>query len=205
MGVSPKRLDHRMYLFLDLETPGLHPWMGILETAWTLVHDDLSPLMTDICSVTHSMIGSIPVSEWNDFVVEMHTESGLLADLKMPDNHHQPGHFGVQARILEDISKAQGTAPGPVILAGQTPHGVDRPFIRHWMKMLDAELSYRHFDIRTLIEFFGPLGIDHGVPNSEMTHRAADDVAWSLKVARAYRDHMGYLNNLDELEGMRRK
>src|SRR5690606_24638186 len=104
----------------------------------------------------------------------------------------------VQAHIMLDINRAQTVVDEPVILAGQSPQGVDRPFINRWMPTLARKLSYRHHDIRTLMDFWGSLKVNHGIENSSQ-HRAAADVQWSLSVARAYRDAME--RNFEYLEG----
>lgn len=180
-----------MYLFCDLETPGLDPELGIIEIAWTITYDDYRPLMQGIESLFLDGKDVAPISEWDEYVSKMHETSGLLATWHQTavDKATVPLKDAEQI-IMSTVRAATNIVPEPVILAGNSPHGVDRPFIRRWMPELDKTLHYRHHDVRTLISFWESLNTQHGVPDSEAVHRAAQDIEWSLAVCRAYRDAM---------------
>lgn len=187
-----------MLLWLDLETTGLVPTEDhILEVAWTLTHGDLSPILTDVWEYVITTDPLVFDARVNDYVRKMHTDSGLLEAIS------QTGYSRsyVEAKIVSDLNKALGVIDEPIYLAGASVH-FDKAFIDFWMPSLSKMLSHRVYDTSTLKAFFEPLGIQHGVENTGQ-HRAANDVREVLSVARAYRDHMSYLNNLDELEGMR--
>ena len=170
-------------LWLDLETPGLEPYMGIVEVAWqltTLDLEELSPLRTEVLQPTTAQLRWI---EENPVVLDMHTASGLLNDLK----------FGLpirrdiaEARIVDDI--LTHAHEDTIQLAGASVH-FDKRFLDMWMPTLHAKLHHRVYDTSTLKTFFEDLGIQHGIEN-EGQHRAANDVREVLAVARAYREYV---------------
>lgn len=177
-----------MLLWVDLETTGLHPRIDeIVEVAWTITKDDLSPHLLDTNSslVRPTRTGFQRILD-NDVVREMHEKSGLLDELSkgMADGTIM-NLEAVEARIIEDIDAEVSES---LVLAGSSIH-FDRAFIDHWMPRLSGRLHYRLYDVSTLKAFYKSLGVDHGVDELN-AHRAASDITHSLAVARAYRDAM---------------
>lgn len=171
-------------LWLDLETPGLEPYMGIVEVAWQLTTVDLeeiSPLRTAVIAPSAQQL------RWIDetpVVREMHFESGLLHDL-MDSSATEHRHV-VEARIVDDI--LTHAREDTIQLAGASVH-FDKGFLNMWMPTLHEKLYHRVYDTSTLKTFFESLGVQHGIEN-EGQHRAANDVREVLAVARRYREYV---------------
>lgn len=174
-----------LYLPLDLETTGLDPDLDrILEVAWCVTSTTFDKIdATRSFVVTPGIAAHQRLAE-NDYVYNMHAASGLLDAMEAIDNDVAEGLMvgDIEDRILSSFAEWPDEE---VLLLGQSPQGVDRPFIQRWMPRLHERLSYRHFDVRTLMDFFATLNASHGVENTG-EHRAANDVEWSLSVAAAY-------------------
>jgi len=170
-----------MYLWIDLETTGLDPDNDrIIEIGWFLTDGLQEVTEPQSVLITISPAGQ-ELMDQDMFVKTMHTENGLLDDMK---------NFGsimiedAEDQILEDLYKVEFDT---LVLAGSSVH-FDRGFIRNWMPRLDEKLSHRHFDVSVLRMFFdnvltaeNPLGNDHVTK-----HRALEDVVASHQIASIY-------------------
>ncbi len=172
-------------LWLDLETTGLDPQKDfILEVAYYGSDDKLRPLHPAERIVNHV---SQPVDGmWarlaeNNYVTKMHTTSGLIEDLD------RLGNFPLSMVENEIVNYLESHTNGEAwMLAGASVH-FDLALIRVHMPRLASYLSHRVYDTSTLKTFFESLGVEHGVIN-EGQHRAFNDVAEVLEIARRYRD-----------------
>ncbi|MDO5052917.1 MAG: oligoribonuclease [Pseudoclavibacter sp.] len=118
----------------------------------------------------------------SDFVREMHTKSGLLAELA--------GGVDLataQQQVLDYIRRfvpAKGQAP----LAGNTI-GTDRMFLAGQMPEVDAHLHYRNIDVSTIKELsrrWFPR-VYFNAPEKRGGHRATADIKESIRELRYYR------------------
>ena len=119
----------------------------------------------------------------SDFVRNMHTESGLLAEL--------PGGVTLdeaQAQVLAYLKQhvpAERAAP----LAGNSI-GTDRAFLARYMPAVDAHLHYRNVDVSTVKELsrrWFPRAYFHS-PEKHGGHRATADILESIRELRYYRE-----------------
>ncbi|MBF4458088.1 exonuclease domain-containing protein [Pseudoclavibacter sp. VKM Ac-2867] len=175
---------------IDLETTGLDEQAGlVLDVAARVVTNDLSPVDDGISLVVAQ--GSpgdsiFPVFPWrdrmNDFVVEMHTNSGLIAQV----DRASLTISDVDARIAAYLElHADGV---PLLLVGNSIT-LDRNFLREHLPLTFAKLHHRSVDL-TSVELFlarySGLDIDRVAPSTG--HRAMDDVDACLATGRSIGD-----------------
>lgn len=203
--------------WLDLETTGLDPKRdSILEVGIILTTDT----KLDEIARFHSLVRPMHlrgVEVMGDYVLNMHTKSGLLGELYDFDQRIDPGphghplrdHIPAPGRVeldvmqwLHNVSRnpadteadTKRTLRG-IPLAGNSVH-FDRAFIQEHMPDLEALFSHRNVDVSTVTELakrWAPL-VHKGRPGVrpdgtvEPTHRSLDDLAASIKTALYYRD-----------------
>ena len=122
----------------------------------------------------------------DDFVRNMHTKSGLLAEIEKSDVTVE----SAQARVLEYV-KGHVSQPGTVPLCGNSI-GVDRRFLDAYMRELDSYLHYRSVDVSSFKELCRRW--NHALyrqrPGKAEHHRALDDIRESIEELRFYRDNL---------------
>lgn len=125
---------------------------------------------------------STAFAQMGDFVRDMHTTSGLLAELdsglSLPD---------AEAKILDYIT-AFVPDPGLAPLAGNTI-GTDRAFIQKELPAVHAHLHYRNIDVSSIKEL-----AKHWFPKTYFQspeknggHRALADIIESIRELAYYR------------------
>ena len=119
----------------------------------------------------------------DDFVLDMHTSSGLLDEIRAATLTMADAEQQILAYVREWIPEAR-KAP----LAGNTI-GTDRTFIARDMPTLEGYLHYRNIDVSTIKELarrWYPKTF-HQAPAKQGHHRALADIQESIEELRYYR------------------
>lgn len=172
-----------MLVWMDLEMTGLdHTSDVIVEIATLITDDDLNPVAEGPDLVIHQpddqLEGMDPV------VVEMHTRSGLLDQIRAsPITLEQAGQQTLDF-IREHVPVA-GTVP----LCGNSI-GTDRRFLAAYLPDIENHLHYRSVDVssvKELVRRWYPEVLHHR-GHKQGSHRALDDIRESVGELRMYRD-----------------
>jgi len=152
----------------------------LVEVAVVITDYDLKPVdpgFTIVIKPDQSALDTM-----NDFVRNMHTESGLLDEI--------PGgvsladaEYAVLEYILAHVP-AEQSAP----LAGNTI-GTDRAFLNKYMPRVDAHLHYRSIDVSSIKELsrrWFPR-VYFNAPTKNGGHRALADILESIRELQYYR------------------
>lgn len=169
-------------VWIDCEMTGLNPDVdSLVEIAVVITDSELNLIDEGIDLVIKPTPGSI--EQMNDFVLNMHTESGLINEL---DNGLDLAQ--AQAIVLEYIQRHIPNAK-EAPLAGNTI-GTDRLFIAKYMPEVDAHLHYRSIDVSSIKELsrrWYPR-VYFQMPKKDGGHRALGDILDSIRELRYYRE-----------------
>jgi len=172
-------------VWMDLEMTGLDTARHTIVEIAVLVTDSELELVHDgIDLVVHATPDEL--ARMDDFVVKMHTRSGLLPAIEA--STLSLADAGTQ--VIEYL-KGVGVEAGAAPLCGNSI-GVDRRFLDRHLTELDQYLHYRSIDVSSLKELcrrWYPVAYK-GRPSKQETHRALDDIQDSLAELRYYREAM---------------
>jgi oligoribonuclease len=187
-----KFAEKQTALFLDTETTGLYPnaqGAALLEIGILAVE---VPTFREIDSWSSVIVEldrlADPLKGCDDYVRNMHTENGLLADLKAAiASEHTPRLFDVQQAAISFYNKhASGRK---VYLAGANP-AFDRGWLDVHMPALAKKFSHRNLDVNA---FFILKEYLAGQEKHGTKHRALEDCR---QCVRAVHDHFTFMREL---------
>ncbi len=168
-------------VWIDCEMTGLDMSVDELcEIAVVITDYDLQAVDEGISIVIKP--DQAALDNMNDFVTNMHTESGLITEI--PNGVSvADAEFQVLEYVLKHVPTEQ-KAP----LAGNTI-GTDRAFLAKFMPRLDAHLHYRNVDVSSIKELarrWFPR-IYFNAPAKNGGHRALADILESIRELEYYR------------------
>jgi oligoribonuclease len=168
-------------IWIDCEMTGLSLESDALVEIAVLVTDsELNLIGEGIDVVIYATDGQL--EGMNDFVREMHTNSGLITEI--PNGITMAAAEAKIIAYLESASTVAGKSP----LAGNSV-GVDRSFIDRDMPSLSAYLHYRTIDVSSIKELarrWYPKAY-FSAPAKTGNHRALGDIQDSIAELAYYR------------------
>ena len=179
MDIAAK--DNRI-VWVDLEMTGLDPARHVIVEVAALVTDaELNIIDEGVDLVVHATDAEL--AEMDDFVTQMHSDNGLLDDIKASTVSLAEAEDAVLGLVEKHCDPAH-----PAPLAGNSI-ATDRTFIRAQMPRLDAALHYRMIDVSTVKElsrrWFPKAYFNQ--PQKGMAHRALADIVESIRELDYYR------------------
>ena len=173
--------DNRI-VWVDLEMTGLDTHRHVIVEVAALVTDAELNILDEGLDI---VIGTTDaeLAEMDDFVTKMHTDNGLLDEIKASTVTMKEAEDAVLALLDKHCDKAH-----PAPLAGNSI-ATDRAFIREQMPRLDSALHYRMIDVSTVKELtrrWFPRAY-FNQPEKGMAHRALADIVESIRELDYYR------------------
>jgi oligoribonuclease len=169
-------------VWIDCEMTGLNPESDCLvEVAVVITNSELEVLDAGLDVVIKPRPDSW--ENMNDFVRNMHTESGLV------DEVENGLELEVAEQVILDYIKQFVPNAKEAPLAGNTI-GTDRMFINKYMPNLDQHLHYRNIDVSSIKELtrrWYPR-VYFQLPKKDGGHRALADILESIQELRYYRE-----------------
>lgn len=169
-------------VWIDCEMTGLNPDVDeLVEVAVVVTDSELTELDAGLDIVIRPPDLGI-LERMEQVVVDMHTSSGLLADIP-----HGVPLDTAEAAVLAYV---QGHVPDArrAPLAGSSVY-VDRGFLSRYMPAVDAHLHYRLIDVSSVKELarrWYPRAY-YNAPAKTGGHRALADIRESIAELRYYR------------------
>ncbi|MCP5032309.1 MAG: oligoribonuclease [Actinomycetia bacterium] len=174
-----------MLAWMDLEMTGLDPEQHVIvEIATLLTDDELNIIAEGPDLVIHATEEEL--AKMDQIVVDMHTKSGLLAQIQASTMTLEEAGAQTLAFLKEHIG-----SPRSIPLCGNSI-GMDRRFLARHLTEIEEFLHYRSVDVSTIKElarrwYPDVLGL---APRKDAGHRALDDITESIKELRFYRQHV---------------
>lgn len=172
-----------MLVWMDLEMTGLdHTSEVIVEIATLITDDDLQ-----VVAEGPDLVVKQPeefLLKMDPFVVEMHTRSGLLDQIRSSTITLEQAGAETLAFIQEHVPEAR-TVP----LCGNSI-GTDRRFLAAYLPEIEEYLHYRSVDVSSIKElvrrWYPAVLTQRGWKQG--AHRALDDIRESIAELQLYRD-----------------
>jgi len=169
-------------VWIDCEMTGLNPEIDCLvEVAVVITNSELEILDPGLDIVIKPRAESW--SQMNDFVREMHTQSGLVDDVE------NGVELAEAEKLILDYIKKFVPNEKEAPLAGNSI-GTDRMFLNRYMPNLDKYLHYRNIDVSSIKELtrrWYPR-VYFQLPKKDGGHRALADILESIQELRYYRE-----------------
>lgn len=154
---------------------------ALVEIACVVTEADLTPVDEGVSVVIRPP--DEPFQAMDPFVVDMHTESGLIEEI--------PNGTTLQDATAQVLDYVRRHVPDArkAPLGGSTVY-VDRGFLARDMPELDAHLHYRLVDVSSLKELIKRWypQVYYAAPEKTGNHRAMGDILDSIAELRYYRD-----------------
>jgi len=167
-------------VWVDCEMTGLDVKIDELcEIAVVITDEELNEVDEGLQIVIKPSEAAL--TNMGEFVTQMHTESGLLAELSTGVSVAE-----AEAKVLSYLSAHLAEKQAP--LAGNSI-GTDRMFLNKYMPSLDGFLHYRNIDVSSIKELtrrWYPR-VYFQLPKKNGNHRALADIRESIKELRYYR------------------
>jgi len=171
----------RMLAWMDLEMTGLDADTEVIVEIATLITDDQLNIVAEGPELVMTATEDI-LTAMDPYVVEMHTRSGLLDQIRASTVTVDEAAAATLAFLREHIPEER-TVP----LCGNSI-GTDRRFLVKWMPEIENFLHYRSVDVSTIKElarrWYPPVLDD--APKKGLSHRAMDDILESIEELRYY-------------------
>ena len=161
---------------------GLNPAVDrIVEIATLITDDELNIVAEGPDIVVHQPDDVL--AKMAPIVVDMHTKSGLLDEIRKSTVSLEEAGKATLAFIKSHVG-----APKSVPLCGNSI-GTDRRFLAAYLPEIENYLHYRSIDVssvKELVKRWYP-GVDAAKPSKNGNHRALDDIRDSVRELAYYR------------------
>ncbi len=163
---------------------GLDPKQHVIvEIATLLTDDDLNIIAEGPDLVIHATDDQL--AKMDRVVIDMHTRSGLLAQIKASTLTLEEAGAQTMAFLAEHMQ------PRSTPLCGNSI-GMDRRFLAEYLPEIEEFLHYRSIDVSTIKELgrrWYPADIS-AAPRKNGSHRALDDIKESINELVYYRSSL---------------
>ena len=162
---------------------GLEPAVNVIVEIATIVTDDeLNIIAEGPDLVVHATEEQLAIMD--PVVVEMHTKSGLLDQIRMSTTSLEEA-----GRLTLEFIKQHVPEARKVPLCGNSI-GMDRRFLAAYLPDIENHLHYRSVDVssvKELVRRWYP-GVLNELRQKQGSHRALDDIRESVAELRYYRE-----------------
>lgn len=181
----------RGFIGIDIETTGLDERSEeILEIGAVLFDDRLNEVdYVQVVAPTRAGWMRVHEGQLDEFIVDMHTKSGLIDDIMVMEAPSSRGLGEVIGTIREWNARLGGRQP----MMGSSVH-FDRAFLKEHLRDLHDLFAYRNIDASSLWQMAlvaNPVKAERVLAerSGAPTHRTIDDVRASAETLRLLAAH----------------
>ena len=168
---------------MDLEMTGLDPDRDVIVEIATLVTDDDLQIIAEGPDLVVHQPDEV-LATMDPFVVDMHTRSGLLNQIRASELT-----LDEAGRLTLEFIRSHVPTERSVPLCGNSI-GMDRRFLARYLPEIENWLHYRSIDVssvKELVKRWYPQ-VSSRQPHKSGRHRALDDIRASVAEMKYYRD-----------------
>lgn len=189
-------------VWVDLETTGLDPLKDwLLEVGMVVTNTNLE-ILDSMCWLFNDFDEpmSVMVDEFDDFIKDMHTKSGLINDLLTKSSFGRKESTDLALEFLDRFKFSER----PPMCGNNIPF--DRAFLKENLPQVENFFHYRNLDVSSIknaykveVENYCRY-IEPGMTVSEgdfpqwesptAAHRSIDDIKVSIAEYKFYREHL---------------
>lgn len=181
----------RGFIGIDIETTGLDERSEeILEIGAVLFDARLNEIdHIQVVAPTRGGWMRVQEGDLDEFIVDMHTKSGLIEEIKAKD---APSVHGLGV-LIDTIRGWNARLGGRQPMMGSSVH-FDRAFLKEHLRDLHDLFAYRNIDASSLWQMalvMDPIKADRTLAqrSAQVTHRTLDDVRASAETLRVLAAH----------------
>lgn len=174
-------------LWIDLETTGSADDSEIIEVGAVLTDTKDFEITAEFSRLVQCSAEGLKQIYDNPKVTQMHTENGLLKELR------EGGHSSISEADKElsawlDANWGKSTSHIP--LGGSGVSHFDRKFIARYMPLMHKRMTYWAYDVGVLRRTFLLLSMPTWAGTEDKTHRALDDIKFHVEEYRWYCNYL---------------
>jgi oligoribonuclease len=197
---------HDRLVWLDLETTGLDESTDLILECGVKVTTPELEVIQEASWLVIDPGWHVKLTQ-NTFCLEMHEKSGLVSELRSAERLFVDNldSSSTEESIVSTLTQDWGLNAGVYPMFGNTI-GFDRKFLRKWMPGVESFFHYRSVDnstVKELIKFLNPelylaMKREDWAQEDKKTHRALDDLRFSVAELQFYIDNFLFVENFTE-------
>jgi oligoribonuclease len=175
-------MTEKEYAWLDKETTGLNPKKESILEVGIIITDREDNILAEFETLVQPQQKHL--DKMNDFVRNMHTESGLLRELEVND---VPSRQEAEVEIAKFL-KSRNKEPKHLVPVGNNVQKFDIAFLEEHMPSIPQLMHYRTIDISSLYEALEKRTGEDMRPPKQEAHRALADLQEAIMLLKHWND-----------------
>lgn len=180
-------MTDKEYVWLDKETTGIDPKTNSILEVGIIITDRKDNILAEFQTLVQPQQAHL--DNMNEFVRNMHTESGLLAELEAASGD-VPSR-GEAEQAIVDFLKSRDKPPKMLVPTGNNVQKFDLAFAAEHMPAILDLMHYRTVDLSCLFEAIEKATGEDKRPPKKEAHRVLADLREAIGLWSVWADLVG--------------